>query len=190
LNAHKHPNHQLCEKARRANGRARTHQIRDRPGYFRQMSPESTGEGRLGRSAENTGGSATFRRNSCFPVSKAPRPIHGADESAIQSLPSPASMNQIYGIHAHNRLVAGSSPAGPTTQSRVSRLSCGLRKSPRISATFARAGVALSTKHKHGSGEVVSIGHIGFNLHVEGDRTGEGRRQGGRAPSRVRQLSE
>ena len=46
-------------------------------------------------------------------------------------------------LPAHNRLVAGSSPAGPTTHSRANRVSCGLLKNPLCSASLARAGTAF-----------------------------------------------
>jgi hypothetical protein len=47
------------------------------------------------------------------------------------------------GCCAHNRLVASSSPASPTTQSRANAVSCGLCKNPRFCVTFARVGAAF-----------------------------------------------
>jgi hypothetical protein len=46
-------------------------------------------------------------------------------------------------LPAHNRLVAGSSPAGPTTHSRANRVSCGLLKNPLCSASLAGVGEAF-----------------------------------------------
>jgi hypothetical protein len=50
----------------------------------------------------------------------------------------------LFACFRHNRVVAGSSPASPTTQSSANLVSCGLRRNPLHSATFARAGAAVA----------------------------------------------
>ena len=78
------------------------------------------------------------------------RPNSGKDCSSNSSLSHPSQM--------YNCLFAGSSPASSTTQSCANLVSCGLRKNPLHSATFAWAGAKYGWKAGF-SGGSSPLGH-------------------------------